>query len=365
MLSELDLLLERINAATQADEVFGELDGTTDEQLENLKATFRRLSRAVHPDRHGNSPAATQAFARLSQLRDEAAVSIEAGTYGQPNSVTVQTKRHRYDIGRVVTPFGVATCYECVIDGTQNGVIAVAMQPSDNDLLQMEARVLRTLMKPDQPSAGGYMSMLPSLFESFKLTEAGKQRQANVFRTSPGYATIAAIHEAYPAGINPKDMAWMWRRLLDVLGYAHHRGFVHGAVLPGNILIGLGDVHEVVITNWQAATPLGGHGKPYIPLIDASYQQWYPPEVAAKQPPSQGTDLLMSARTMCYLLGGNPLTGDTPPNVPARVRGFIKSCLLLAAHQRPQDAWRLRSEFTELINELWGKREYRPFFLPT
>ena len=157
----------------------------------------------------------------------------------------------------------------------------------------------------------------------------------------------------------------MWRRLLDILGYAHSRGIIHGAVLPPNVVVGTGDLHEVVLTNWQAATGENTGVSKHIACLDTAYQSWYPPEVTAKQPPTPGTDILMSARCMIALLGGDPLSGGLPPQIDRRIAGFLKSCLIVGIRQRPQDAWKLRAEFTELIDRLWGRREYRPLIMPT
>jgi hypothetical protein len=60
----------------------------------------------------------------------------------------------------------------------------------------------------------------------------GLQRRANVIGRLTGFRTLAQVRAAYPRGVDPRDAAWMWRRLLVAVGAAHRAGVIHGAVLP-------------------------------------------------------------------------------------------------------------------------------------
>jgi hypothetical protein len=44
------------------------------------------------------------------------------------------------------------------------------------------------------------------------------------------------VKEAYPRGIDAKDMAWIWRRVLLALDFAHTNKVIHGSVLPTHYL---------------------------------------------------------------------------------------------------------------------------------
>ncbi len=365
MVTEVEQIALRINGAKRPEEIFGELEGDTASVLASIKVTFRKLSRAIHPDRNDNSTIATEAFARLSQMRDWAITLVNSGKYGVMPTVTVKTRLHSYEVGAELTPCGVANAYQCTIDDTDAGVFTVARQPVDNDLMQNEVRALTILREEINPGVRGYLPMLPSLVESLTYSEgAGVRRQANIFEVRPGYVSIADILQACPDGIHPADMAWMWRRLLDILGYCHSRKVIHGAVLPGNVLIGTGDVHDVVLTNWQACVRDFDTSGKYIAVVETDYQDWYPAEVIAKETPTPSTDILMSARCMIALLGGNPVTGVLPDSVHARERGFLQSCLFEKLNLRPQSAWQLREEFGKMLVELRGKLQYRPFYMP-
>lgn len=361
--------LEMIAGAKEPMAVFGTLANPPGDKMRALALKYRALFRQTHPDVNGGSALATQAFQNLQLLKAQAVADLAHGIYGKAAPVTIQTRRHSYTILEPLAASGAAHCYTCLIDlqkGISHGVFTVATMPLSNDLLQAEAKTIRWLREPNRPEAVGYRPMLPELIESFIYSEAnGIERQANTFTARPGYVSLATIQGAYPQGLDARDMAWMWRRLLDLLGYAHSRGIIHGAVLPPNVWIGTGDLHEVVLTNWQAATGQNLGASQHIACLDPAYQTWYPPEVMAKQPPTPGTDILLAARCMIALLGGDPLTGQLPPPVHQRLSSFLKSCLILGVRQRPQDAWKLRAEFTELMDHLWQKRQYRPFLMPS
>jgi hypothetical protein len=354
-------LLER--AATPED-VFGTLIGEPSAQLEAVKRQYRVLARLVHPDQVSSAQkaAAEEAFATLSRLKDEADQAVLAGTYGRPEArvtepaVVVCSKRQAYTVLQALAGDDVAEHYWCQYSGDQTAVLKVARRPGENDLLQSEAQVLRHLRTANRPEANGFFACLPSPLETFAFREdgVGPRRTANVFAVTPGFYPLAEVLRAYPEGVSPRHMAWMWRRLLDVLGYAHVRGVIHGAVLPLHIQV-QPETHHLVLTGWCAAVQDFAKSDGHIPFMHRGYDGWYPPEVAAKQPPLPGTDIFMSAKCMLAVMGGQP--------VPPRLRGFLKACLL-PQHQRPQDAWQLRREFTELIEELWGPRSFVPFSMP-
>ena len=121
-------------------------------------------------------------------------------------------------------------------------------------------------------------------------------------------------------------MAWMWRRLLIALGFAHTCGMIHGAVLPSHVLI-QPEQHGLVLIDWSYAVSNPATGD-YIPAIVTEYQAWYPAEVLAKEPPSPSTDLYMGAMCMIYLLGGDPVTGAMPESTPKRIQSFFRGVAL-------------------------------------
>ena len=185
----------------------------------------------------------------------------------------------------------------------------------------------------------------------------------NVFSWSPGWYSLADARAAYPGGLDPKDAAWIWRRLLVGLGFAHVNGVIHGAVLPGSVLI-QPEQHGLLLKNWAYAVHDPQTTGEIITAIDAEYEDWYPDEVRNSELPVGATDIAMSARCMIFLLGGEPARGVFPARVPGPMQMFLKSCILPGKRARPQDAWGLKEEFDELLKKLWGERKFHPFSMP-
>ncbi len=351
-MTELETLCAKIHGAARPKDVFGDLLGNTKAiKLKDLRKRYLQLGRAIHPDHNSGHPQASDAFVHLQQLYDQGISFVERGIYDVATAslLTVTTKRHTYEVGTFMGSCGVASVYACQV----KDVLAefhIAGVPGDNDLMANEAAMMRLLS--DGAIAAGYARMLPHFIESLSYAEGSIHRTANVFLQKGHFVTLADVIKMYPDGVDPKDMAWIWRRLLDVLGYAHRKGIIHGSVIPPNILVGVGNNHEVVLRNWQGSVKLDANKT--IPIIDPEYKSFYPKEVLEKDVPFHGTDLYTAAKSMLAF------TDKSNP----RFTGFLMSCAMPSTSSRNVSLWSVRSQFTELMDKTWPKREYRPLMLP-
>jgi hypothetical protein len=295
---------------------------------------YRILVKVVHPDvaPAGRSPAATAALARLSTLWSE--------RDGRP----LTTKRAAYRVGGVVATGDIARLH--AVDGDA-ALLKLPHRPGDSDLMRAEAAALTTLATDGDPKFRAYA---PRLLESFTHEDAaGARRTANVIARQRGFVPLSEVHAAYPAGVDPRDVAWMWRRLLTGLGWAHRAGVVHGAVLPEHVLIHPAE-HGLVLVDWCYSVPAGAT----VPALVAKHRAAYPPEVTGKQPATAATDIFMATGLMLRLIH----------DPPAALRRFARGCRYDKPRMRPQDAWRLLREFDELLDDLYGPRRFRPFAMP-
>src|SRR5205814_3713023 len=283
------------------------------------------------------------------------------------------TRRHRYRLGSQVAVGDLANLYRVThADGA--AVLKLPRRPADNDLMEREAAALAKLARDGDPRQHAYA---PRLVESFRHEEpaTGERRTANVLSDCTDLVSLARVAESYPDGVDPRDVAWMWRRLLVALGYAHRAGVVHGAVLPEHILIHP-DEHGLVLVDWcysvtahdtpggltepsdrgegTASGDPGGvtaAGEP-VPAMVARHRDRYPPEVPARRPATTATDIYLATGCMRELMGARAH--------PALLR-FAAGCTLPEPPQRPKDAWRLLAELDELLEDLYGPRKFRPF----
>ncbi|MEU6175963.1 molecular chaperone DnaJ [Streptantibioticus parmotrematis] len=301
---------------------------------------FRCLARALHPDAAppGRRDEATAAFARLTAAR-------------RRHRPVLTTGRHSYTLGATFTTGDLTTLRHATYDdeGTSCEVLLkIPLDPADNDLTHREARALTTLATTADPRHRAYA---PTLVESFRhRDEGGTERRVNVLRPLTGFRTLAEVEVAYPGGVDPRDAAWMWRRLLVALGWAHRAGLVHGAVLPEHVLIHP-ERHGLVLVDWCYATAVGET----VPALVSRHRDLYPPEVPGRRPATPATDLHLASTCVARL---------TRDLAPRPMRAFLRGCLLPAEARRPHDAWRLLAELDDLLDRLYGPRVFRPFHLP-
>ncbi|MEV6863927.1 lipopolysaccharide kinase InaA family protein [Streptosporangium subroseum] len=339
---------------------------------------YRRLARLLHPDL-APGPDAAAAFARLAELwaahgretrtaRDDGQGSetrsfrdgktgkgqngetgtgrsseVRTGQDGETGTrrggeTVITTRRGTYRIGAVFRRGASAVLYET---GTDT-LLKLPHSHADNDLMRREADALRTIARDGDPL---FLPYVPRLVESFRHRSNGVERQANVISRVPdGFVSLAEIARRRPA-LDPRDAAWIWRRLLVAIGLAHRAGVVHGAVFGHHVLVHPVD-HGLVLVDWGQSVPLG---TPLTALV-ARHRDDYPAEALARKPATQATDIHLATRCVAALMGNR---------VPTPVRHFVRGSLV----SPPGDAWRLLGELDDLLDDLYGPRKHRPLHL--
>ncbi|MDP9864618.1 MULTISPECIES: lipopolysaccharide kinase InaA family protein [Streptosporangium] len=311
-----------VAAARTPDDLFGR---------EAPHRAYRRLARLLHPDLASGPDAAT-AFVKLAGLwaaRDRADRAAET---------VITTRRGAYRLTGVFRRGASAVLY-----GTDGDtLLKIPHSHMDNDLMRREAEALTTIARDGDPLLLPYV---PRLVESFRHRSGGVERQANVISRAPeGFVSLAEIARRRPV-LDPRDVAWIWRRLLVAVGTAHRAGVVHGAVFGHHVLVHPID-HGLILVDWGQSVPLG---RPLTALV-ARHRDDYPPEVLARRPATQATDIHLATRCVAALMGDQ---------APAPIRAFVRGSLA----GPPRDAWRLLRELDDLLDDLYGPRRYRPLHL--
>lgn len=371
MVTDLDRVVAILKSSPSYLEVFGVSEGGKSSQAKHLKQGYRRLAKILHPDGYTDQPSidlASEAFSILQGFHAQAETAVANGTYGESPGSTVTTKRFTHLVQKLFTTGDLADVMfaESTISHSSEqvkSVVKLARSPRDNDLLIAEAQALKRLRRTGSDES--LHPYVPRLLETFKLVDGKRRRQANVLERLEGFYTLEQVLQANPKGLDPLDMAWIWRRVLVAIGFAHEQETIHGAVLPSHVMI-LPEQHGVVLIDWSYSVKIEDDIKP-IRAISPEYRDWYPEEVVNKHSPGKGTDLGMAAQTMIYLLGGDPITLATPKSVPKAFRAFFRGCVQPRQVARPQDAWMLLKEFDELLESLGGPyfpRRFRAFSMP-
>ncbi|GII04308.1 lipopolysaccharide kinase InaA family protein [Planobispora takensis] len=362
-----DEAIALVNAAGAPHDLFGgDAPGTV----------YRRLARLLHPDLAPGAEA-TAAFVRLAGLwaarsapirptstrsapgpggaaASDRASSARHGSAGgergggpggeRDGETVITTRRGTYRLGGVLRRGATAVLYRT--DG--DTLVKLPRSPADNDLMRREAETLRTVEREGDPLLLPYV---PRLVESFRHRSDGTERQANVISRAPdGFLTLTEISRRRPR-LDPRDAAWIWRRLLVAIGTAHRAGIVHGAVFGHHVLVHPIE-HGLILVDWSLSVPVGS---PLTALV-SRHRDDYPPGALAGEPATAALDIRLATRCVAALMGGPD--GDTH-HLPAPMRAFVRGSLL----SPPHDAWRLLAELDELLDDLYGPRKYRPLHL--
>jgi len=304
--------IELIEAAGKPADLFGR----------DAARRYRRLAKLTHPDAQAGDMRTTAAFARLADL----------------------WKRHSQVCGPVVARGDLANLYQ-----VGGGLLKLPRNPADNDLMDREAAGLRALPRrvPDRLSA-----YFPRLAETQRVHDprTGAERRGNVLGALDGFVSLAEIRYRQPGGVDPRDAAWIWRRLLVALGAAHQAGVSHGAVIPEHVLIHPAD-HGLVLVDWCYS------GQPGVPLpaIVGRYRDWYPPEVLSRRTSGPAVDIWLATSCMTALISGR---------MPKPLGAFARGCQIAHEARRPQEAWQLLAELDDVLERLYGPRKFRPFAIP-
>lgn len=324
-------------------DLFGELP--EGEELTALRRIFRRLARRVHPDQNPDS--GDTVFAHLGNLYERALEQVEDGTYGEDLVTRIEHGGRTYRLRNGPVFFGtVSRFFEGDMDGEPVLAKVGRRTPTARKLLEHEARVLEQVTHAEWPA------YFPALIESFTIGRQRDRRVVSVFKQTDTLYPLTAVRERYPDGVHPKDLVWMLRRLLFVLGLVHEAGYVHGAVLPQHILIEP-EKHGVVLLDWKHATAIGDR----LESIPRGERFSYPPEVIDDRGPvGPGTDLWLAAGSMFFAAGD-----DWQQHLPEPLRSFLRACRLRPRRTRPQSAHALLARLDELIGRLWGPRKFHPF----
>jgi serine/threonine protein kinase len=370
----------QIERATCSEDIFGKFNGKPEaELLREITATYFQIARLIHPDRFIGSPHAPLAntlFAKLARLKNEAEEKVRGVSREKPPATkTVNSSKHVYALDDLFTQGDKSDLYACsFIESTKKrkAVLKIAQSPADNDLLENEARILGEIF-PEKQIEEKFYRHLPRLIDTFKARSlagpgaptrpAETFRQVNVLDLFDGFYSMTDVIRAHPAGLDFRDVVWMWKRLLSALGFIHReKRVIHGAILPTHVMIHPTE-HGAKIIDWCYAVKMGKDAR--IKAISTPYRDFYAPEIIMRCPPSPSSDIYMSAKCVVALLGGNATTNLLPLGVPKRFQSFLQSCLLKAPTRRPDDAWALHGELDELLLGLVGKPKYRPLPMPS
>lgn len=269
---------------------------------------------------------------------------------------TVRTDTAAYRVTETLAHGDIATIYGGRVAETNVEVaLKVADQPSDNDLLQHETRVLGlVLAKPHKTSI--HFAAPRDQFRT------GDGRLGTVFDRLDGL-DLTAIRDVFRGrgepGLPAKHVVWILRRALAALGWAHQQGILHGNLDPSHVLV-RGRDHMVWLVDWCWAVVNPAQTGQGFKAMNEAYS---PPEVATRGKPTPASDLYALGKCAIHLLGGDPATKTMPDGIDPKFARFVRYLCVESQGGRAQDAWEQYTLLEKIREQIWGKHEFVPLDL--
>ncbi len=364
---DLQIVYDRVVEADRPEDVFREFHmilpvRLLEEHLSKEVAVFRTV---LNPDAY-NSPddAAAARYARdrfevqYTAALDKAAKGLYALDGYVPLPVPNSGKKIIVDgvvyvVGKQVY-FGEHTSlYEAFFahdNGHAKVVIRIANTRQDNSFLNNEIRILDRLHRRVADKELGYWRYIPYVLGRFS---AGN-RTGIVYRWFDGVtATDIRLNRLHKDGLDPRHMIWIYDRMINLLGFAHNRGIVHGRIEPDRLRVRPSN-HNVMLTGWgQAVYKPAITGEQILPGAESPFLA---PEVYKTGEVGPWTDIYSLGKSMIWLLGGDPVSNHMPDSVHPKVQRFLLNTVREKPQARPQDAWQLYQAQIRLKDSLWERR---------
>ena len=246
---------------------------------------------------------------------------------------------------------------------TELVIIKLLRDRTDEAQFNNEWDVLQRLQQSEAPGSDTFTMLLPQPVRHGDIrTGLHAGQRASIFRWTSGfYHSFEEVRQAYPRGIPPRASIWIWRRILEILSFIHNSGIVHGAVLPSHLLVQENE-HGVKLVGYGAAGQPGQR----LRAISQHQASIYPESIQSHSNLTQQLDIVMSARCVVEILGGNPKTGSLPNTLPPRLARLVqKIALARPASSSDLNAWTLREELGAIANEVFGSAQFIPIVMPS
>jgi hypothetical protein len=224
-------------------------------------------------------------------------------------------------------------------------------------------RALERLNQSEAQGAEFFSTLLPQLV-SFGPLKDRDGRLCAVYRWRSGFVhTFDDVLTAHPGGVDGKAAVWLWKRTLELLGWMHRSGWVHGAVLPAHLLVNARD-HGVVLAGWSAATPNAQSARERLPVCSASQREMYPEAQWDGAPATPRTDLTMAARSVLKVIGGDVASRRIPSATPAPLAALLEAYVDDRSTARSDDAWAVKDLVSAAGKAAYGPPRFHRLHMP-
>lgn len=265
--NQLEALNRKLVNAKSARDVFGPGD---------VGEAFRGLSAICHPDRWPNNKLAEETFKLLGQWRRLG--DTNSGKAAPPVSVVIASKTNQYVVDGPSIAGDLSDVHKATDTNGKVVAIKVIRSPANNDMGLNEATRLKWMQEEAPTKDAPPMVHIPKLLDTFEIQQGPCKHRANVFEYFNGFTTWTSILKIV-RGLDARDAAWMFNRMLGALVVTHQAGLVHGGVVPTNFMIMPDDgdpdpstIHNGKLVGWTHCVKVGET----IKTIIRNYKHFYP-----------------------------------------------------------------------------------------
>ena len=138
-------------------------------------------------------------------------------------------------------------------------VLALVRPGADARPLAREWEALEALRRSTTDGAAQFSRRLPEPIAhgTARLGRFGRsgERAATLVRWKSGFVhSFDDLRAVHPGGVPAEASVWLWKRILELLGWVHRAGWTHGAIAPARLLVHVRD-HGVTLVGWSHAAP--------------------------------------------------------------------------------------------------------------
>lgn len=331
-------------------------------EARNITGVFRDLCKVVHPDLYtaqSDKLMAEELFKLLNEWKEKADKKVADNTWGDKtliSEITVKNRNNTYILNRNYSPGNICNLYSGyeIKAPDKRLFFKVCINPVNNSLLLAEAKNIKRIREQTDVGSGKLLRHIATLIDSFLVEQPGGKRVVNVFELLTGFCTLEDVIKNNPDGIPLASAAWMFNRLLAAMMVVSANGIVHAGIVPSNFIIHPETHNGVLVDFCYSVNPKQGE---IVKVIIPEYTSHYPVEILNRMPVSPKTDVLMAAKLLVVLLGGQ----DKIKN--PRLNNLIRACFLGMNH-RISGPIELYDDFQDVLNSIFGKRKFVPFEMP-
>jgi len=211
------------------------------------------------------------------------------------------------------------------------------------ELFREEAGVIAKLRHPSLPTFMDYAEM------------GGAIGQVLILSFVEG-TPLDKLCEANADGIAQKPIddehiCWIVDRMLGALSYLHGKhSIVHCDMKPANVIIDIPDHNATVVDMGMASINPDGMTK-----SKGGTPAYLPPEFNIGLPPVPESDIYSVGKIVCFMTGGNPMTGTFATDMNPKLRAFFEPWIRHDPTKRTNSTDKARYELGKLRHEVYGR----------